>query len=257
MTTRTGAVYAVGRLQVRFPSLGAEKEYVQLTGGDPHTLVQVADLKTVLAQSENRYLARKMCWIFSAPAADVCVIIPRHDSDLDELIDMLEGDDTDIVQALVAVPNLELLDAACAASGLLPVWATQFLSFSMEEFVRSCPAPKGVDSHDSAYEQIIRRLFAQLTQRTDNRGLSDEHRALNYLALRYPPVYHLTWSAAKEGKVLIGVDTLPAHTMTRRIIAVRVVFRDPSTYVHERCQCHVDVTDEFPFLVSPFRPTYD
>jgi hypothetical protein len=260
MTTRmatSGPVYAVGRIQARFPSLGVEKEYAQLTGGDPHALVQVADLKTALTQSENRYLARKMCWIFSVHTADVCVIIPRYDSDLDELINMLESDDTDIVQALVAAPNLELPDAACAASGLPPVWQTQLLSFAMEEFVRSLPAPAGVDSSDSVYGQIIRRLFAQLTQRTNNRGLSDEHRALNYLALRYPPVYHLTWSAAQEGKALIGVDTRPAHTTTRRVVAVRVAFRHASTHVHERYHCHVDITDEFPFLVSPLTLTYD
>ena len=57
--------YALGLVEPRFSSLGIEKEVAQVAGrqepGD-HTSRQV--LRSVLADPANRYLARRMCWMF-------------------------------------------------------------------------------------------------------------------------------------------------------------------------------------------------
>src|SRR5262245_34558231 len=63
VTMGAGFAYGVGRLSSRFPSLGAEREYAQLAGGDPDAIVRTADLKETLSKEQNRYLARQMCWV--------------------------------------------------------------------------------------------------------------------------------------------------------------------------------------------------
>jgi len=255
-----GYVYAVGRLHARFPSLGAEREYAQLTGADPDAVVHTGQLKDALAVAEHRYLARQMCWVFSGPTADACAVVARDERDLDELIDTLV-DDEQVVQALVGSPAGTLSPSPCLAAGLAVMWPDQLLSFSLDEFLDALPGPdegkppKGKDAEP--WRQTARSLFDHLTRRSENRGLTDEHRAMNYMALRYPQVYHLIFNAQREGKALIGVEPRLAAGGDRRLVDVRFVLRHANTHVVERYFCRVDTTDVFPFLTNPLTLTYD
>jgi hypothetical protein len=50
-------VYALGRIEPRFPRLSVEKEYAQATGrAETAGLTDRQALQTVLSQPENRYL---------------------------------------------------------------------------------------------------------------------------------------------------------------------------------------------------------
>ena len=57
----------------------------------------------------------------------------------------------------------------------------------------AAPCKKGAAGVDQrrVYEQNLDRLFKKLGQNADNRGDTDELRALNYLAARYRPLYEL------------------------------------------------------------------
>jgi PatG C-terminal len=257
--TAGGFVYAVGRLQARFPTLGVEREYAQVADTPPEAPVRSGQLKDVLSAPEHRYLARQLCWVFKGPAGDACTVIPREDNDLAELIDLLAPEEEQVVQALVGSPAASVSPTPCLAAGLPAAWPEQVLSFTMDEFTEALPrgehgeGPTEGDGLRSAAEYV----FAQLTQRADNRGLTDEHRALNYLALRYPAIYHLAAQAMGEGKTLIGVDAHPVQSGDRRVVAVRPVFRHAKTHVVERYYCPVDVTDLFPLLTGALTQTYD
>jgi hypothetical protein len=256
----SGYVYAVGRLQARFPSLGVEKEYAQLTGADPDAVVRVGHLKDSLAGAENRYLARHMCWVFTGITTDACAIIPRDGGDIDELIDTLT-DDEQAVQALVGSPAYTSVASRCVPPGLAAVTPDQLLSFGLDEFVDALPVPddgkvpRGKDAE--AWRQAARGLFRHLTQRAANRGLTDEHRAMNYLALRYPQIYHLTFNAQRDGKALVAVEPRRAPAGERRMVDVRFVLRHAGSHVVERYVCRVDVTDVFPFLTSQLTLSYE
>ena len=83
------------------------------------------------------------------------------------------------------------------------------------------------------------------------------HRARNYVALRYPAVYRIAQQALADGKDFMGVEARPAPSSDRRLISIRLIFRDRRTQILERYSCTVDVTGEFCFLAAPLSPTWD
>jgi hypothetical protein len=251
-------VYAVGRLRAEFPDTGVAHEFAQLTGVDSRAMVQTEDLKNALSRPESRYLAKHVCWVFNGPGGgDVCTVHPRDRDDLDELLDLLADDDEDVVEALVGSPVAPTLVSSCTVQGLPAVTPDQVLRFTFDEFVRAMPVPQLEADEEDAYRKVVRRVFAQLTRRAGNLGVSDEHRALNMLALRYPQLYHLAFRVLRDGKALVGVDARSDIAAGRRVVAVRLVFRDARSHLVERYHCTVDVTELFPFLTSSLSQTFD
>ena len=54
-------IYALGRIEARFPSISVEKEFAQVTGRDKTSgLTDRQAFHAVLAKSENRYLVRQL-----------------------------------------------------------------------------------------------------------------------------------------------------------------------------------------------------
>jgi hypothetical protein len=261
VATPVGFAYGLGRLSVRFPSLGAQQHYAQLVGGDPDAIIRTADLKETLSKEQNRYLARQMCWVFSGTGADGFLVIPRDGEDVKELLDALTTNNS-TMHVVVGSPASPLLNAGeCLSSGLPAIHPDQLLVFTREAFFSALPPPnadaqaKGKDL--DVWNRTTAGLFDHLTRRAGNRCLLDEHRAMNYLALHYPQIYHLAFTEQTGGAPLIGVDARPVQVDDRRILEVRFVFRQTHTHVVHRYMCHVDVTDLFPFLTSSLTLTFD
>jgi hypothetical protein len=92
----------------------------------------------------------------------------------------------------------------------------------------------------------------------DNAGATDEHRALNYLAVRYPAVYAMTADAHGRNFSLTAVDVRPSRLGgVRRIVDVIFSYTNRQTDVPEKHFVRVDVTEEFPFLVTRMSPYYE
>jgi hypothetical protein len=294
-----GPILAVGRLRATFPSLGHQREFADAAHIDPDAAVTSSDFKEVLSLDEHRYLARQVCWTFTVLGSDVCLVVPRDDADLDEMMDTLVAEDDGTVQALVGEPATGGRSVpGCRDVDLPMVAPVQLHSFTLDEFAeamaahydataatlastRSETSPSGegtTDTEDADTEQptgngdntasggvssnprwrsSVRDLFHRLTGRGDATGFSDEDRARNYLALKDPAVYALTWNARNHGQHLIDVGTRRSDRGGRRRVAVRFTFRDRQTHLVERYQCHVDTTDLFCFKATPLTPTYD
>src|SRR5687768_1669486 len=59
-------VYALGRVEPRFPRLSVEKELAQATGrAETAGLTDREALHKVLSERRNRYLARQLCWVLT------------------------------------------------------------------------------------------------------------------------------------------------------------------------------------------------
>ena len=59
-------VYAIGRIEARFPNLAAEKEFAQATGRtDTAGKTDQQTFHAVLSKRENRYLVRQLCWVLT------------------------------------------------------------------------------------------------------------------------------------------------------------------------------------------------
>jgi hypothetical protein len=94
-------------------------------------------------------------------------------------------------------------------------------------------------------------------QMTDNAGATEEHRALNYLAVRYQAIYANAADAFARNASLTAVDVQSSPLSgTRQVVDVIFTYTNRNTDVDEKCFVRVDVTDEFPFLVSKLSPYY-
>ena len=95
-------------------------------------------------------------------------------------------------------------------------------------------------------------------QLTDNAGAADEHRALNYLVMRYPAIYAKAADQFALDSSLTAVDVRPSPlTGTRKIVDVIFAYTNRNTDFTEKFCVRVDVTEEFPFLVTKLSPYFD
>jgi hypothetical protein len=260
-------VYAIGRLSPQFGSIGVEKEFAQATEGRLQSdQLDVGALRWVLDNPEDAYLGRHLCWVFTCQGVDTFTVMPRDDVDVTRLAKALSATE-DVMHAIVGKTIPSPNDSPCAATGLPTVQADQVLAFTLKEF-----AGKLLDSRASTteassaeeseadraeFEAIVRGVLLRLTRGTASPGFTEEDRARNYVAMRYPAIYHAVSLAQLDGKVLVGVDAQHSHSAVRRLVTVRLILRDPRTDITERYQCQVDVTELFPFLVTGLQPAYE
>jgi hypothetical protein len=81
-------IYALGRIEPRFPSLSLEKEFAQATGrAETVNLTDRQTLRKVL--KENRYLVRQLCWVMTIAGLDTYIVVPRDPADLNLLVEAL------------------------------------------------------------------------------------------------------------------------------------------------------------------------
>lgn len=257
-------VYALGRIEPQFPSLSIEKELDQaVAAGDGdygRELTERERLSSALRERDNRYLARSLCWVLAIEGLDTYILVPRDPADLDLLVDAYRAepreDDLDAVIGTlgpIAPPDM------CGGIGLPIVVFDQLYSFDRRTLIESIPRPDSVPERRAArFRRVADELFGQLLQVADNAGAIDEHRAINYLMVRYPRIYGVTAELFERNLVFTGVDVTPsALGGARSIVEVVFSYRHRETDVVERQFARVDVTEEFPFLVTKMGPYFD
>lgn len=251
-------VYAIGTVEPRFPSLAVEKEFAQVTGrAETAGLTDRQALHEVLSERSNRYLARQLCWVLTVEGLETYVLVPRDPGDLDLLIETLRPNprptDVDVVigvRAGICPPEL------CNGLMVPMVVYDQIYSFDVDSFVEAIPQPEGADAEQFRVvaEEVLYRVF----QMADNAGATDEHRALNYLSMRYPAIYARAAEAYGDNASLTGVEVRASRlSMVRRIVDVIFSYTHRQTDVTERYFVRVDVTEAFPFLVTKLTPYYE
>ena len=251
-------VYAIGRIEPRFPRLSVEKELAQVTGqADAAGLTDRQALQRILSERQNRYLARQLCWVLSVEGLETYLLYPRDFSDLDLLIEAVRATpsplDLDVIigtRGSIASPEL--------CNGLIVpiVVFDQIYSFDREALIKGIPRPEKVPAEE--FTATAEELFDRIMQLTDNAGSTDEHRALNYLAVRYPAIYANAAEAFGRNESLTAVETrFSPLSGTRKIVDVIFAYTNRNTDVTEQFFVRVDVTEEFPFLVTKMSPYYD
>ena len=132
----------------------------------------------------------------------------------------------------------------------------QLYSFDRDTLIKAIPKP---DSKTSAkdFAPVAAELFDRVVQIADNAGATDEHRALNYLAVRYQAIYAKAGEHFAQNSSLTGVDVQSsALSGVRNVLDVIFTYTNRNTDVDDQCFVRVDVTDEFPFLVTKLSPYY-
>jgi hypothetical protein len=251
-------VYAIGQVTYNYPSLGVEKECVQaLRRIDTVGKTDQQAIYALVSQRENRYLARQLCWVMSIQGLETYLLRPRDPADFDLLVETIRPvrstDDLDVVVGLrgpVAPPEY------CNGLMLPIVMFDQVYSFTREELVRSIPRPG--KKTEEEFGPAAKAVLEAVMQMADNAGATDEHRVLNYLVTRSSDIFSRVAEQFDRDFSLSGVNVYPSRlSSTRRIVDVVLAFNNRNTDFGEKYFVRVDVTEEFPFLVTKLAPYFD
>lgn len=139
-------VYAIGRVEARFPNLAAEKEFAQATGRtETAGKTDQQAFHTVLSQRQNRYLARQLCWVLTIQGLETYLLQPRDPADIDLLVDAIRPapapNDIDVVIGLrgpIAPPQM------CNGLMVPIVVFDQIYSFGRDALIKAIPKPEKI-----------------------------------------------------------------------------------------------------------------
>ncbi len=132
----------------------------------------------------------------------------------------------------------------------------QIYSFDTNSLFASILRPK--EAKADQFKAAAKEVFGSVIRMTDNAGAMDEHRALNYLAVRYPALYTTVADAHAGNASLSAVEVQSSRLSgTRRIMEVIFSFAHRTTGVVEKHSVLVDVTEQFPFLVPRMSRYFD
>jgi hypothetical protein len=251
-------IYAVGRIEARFPSISVEKEFAQAIGRtETKAMTDRQTLQAVLSKPENRYLVRQLCWVMSIEGLETYILVPRDPADYNLLVEALRPTpqpwDLDVVIGVkgpIAQPTM------CNGLVVPIVGFDQVYSFDRETLIKAIPRPDKTSAKEFA--PAAEELFDRILQMADNAGATSGDRALNYLAVRYPAIYANAAEAFGRNFSLTGVHVHPSPLRgTRNVVDVVFTYTNRSSDVNEKFSVRVDVTDEFPFLMTKLSPYYD
>jgi hypothetical protein len=235
-----------------------EKEFAQATGrAGTAGLTDRQALHRVLSQAQNRYLVRQLCWVLTIEGLETYILQPRDPVEFAQLVEALRPTpsplDVDVVIGVrgpIAPPEL------CNGLMVPIVLFDQLYAFDREALVKAIPKPEKISAKQ--FETASTELFERILQIADNAGATDEHRALNYCALRYPAIYATAADAYGRDCALTAVEVRPSPLSgVRKVVDVIFVYTHRQTDVTDKFFCRVDVTEEFPFLVTKLSPYYD
>ena len=185
------------------------------------------------------------------------ILIPRDPADLDLLIDALRPEPSPMDLDCVMGVRGPIASAEMCNGLMVPIVVfDQIYSFDRDSLIKAIPRPEKVS--EKAFSPVAVELFDRIMQMTDNAGATDEHRALNYCALRYQAIYASAADAFARDASLSAVDVRPSPLSgTRNIVDVIFSYTNRNTDVTEKFSASVDVTGEFPYLVRKLSPYYD
>jgi hypothetical protein len=256
-TATASYVYALGQIEARFPRPSVEKEMAQATGrAETAGRTDQQAFHQVLSQRENRYLARQMCWVLTVQGLETYILALRDPADFDLLIGAIEPHESPRTSTVIGVRGPIAPPDYCNGLMVPIVVFDQLYTFSRDALIEAIPRPEQIPARQ--FGAASRELFDRIMQMTDNAGSTDEHRALNYLAVRYPAIYARAAQFFAEGSSLSAVDVRPSPLSgTRKIVDVIFSYTNRSTDYTEKHFVRCDVTDEFPFLLTKLSPYYD
>ncbi len=250
-------VYAIGRIEARFPRLSVEKEFAQAAGrADTAGQTDQQAFHRVLSAPENRYLARQVCWVLTIQGMETYLLTPRDPADLDLLVRAIRPQPGPLdLDAVIGVRGPIAPPDYCNGLMVPIVVFDQIYSFDRDALIKAIPRPE--KTTEKQFEPAANEVLDRILHMTDNAGATDENRALNYLAMRYPGIYAKAAEEFGRDFSLTAVNVLTsALSGTRKMVDVVFSYTNRNTDFMEQFFVRADVTEEFPFLVAKIAPYY-
>ena len=260
---KSGYVYAIGRIRPFFPTLDVEKEYKQLITKEiaANSKNEDALLRNVL--TENPFLARAMGWAFLIENVNTYVLGPRTERELNQFVKSIPLEPPTEVTFDVIVGALDPAVTRGLGDGSLPgVTVDNTVQMQLSGLVAKvieALQDQGVSPLPTSAQ--ITTVFNDLLQLADNTGDADEHRALNYVSVCYPDIYGTPSPGGPDTPAtsfFSGAEARPSPLGGgRSIIDVILSYTNPTTGLVTKNYTSVDVTGEFPFLVTPYQRYFE
>lgn len=251
-------IYAIGRVEARFPSISVEKEFAQVLGRvDSNGQTDREAFYQILSDPHNLYLARLLCWVMKISGVDTYIIAPRNPADFGLLVESVRpAPDPGLLDAVIGTKGPVAPPEVCNGLTLPVVFFDHMYSFDRDSLLKTVPKPDNVDSDNfsNTAAEVLDRILAS----TDNAGATDQDRALNYLVLRDRGIYARTADCFSRGFALTGIEVRPWRlSAARKIVEVILSFTQRSNEFSEKYSARVDVNNEFPFLSAKMAPYYE
>jgi hypothetical protein len=261
-STRPLYVFAIGKIGFRFPNRSVEMELYQAIGQIPKDESKglskhEIDFKT-LTDPNYRYIARQLCWTLSIENLETYILLAKDPLDIDRLAQALRPN-PDVGDIDVIIGTLGPISPPEFCNGLMlpTVMVDQVYSFDRDELLKSIPRKDGLN--EKQFKKTSAEIFNKIIQIADNAGSTDDHRAVNYLAVRYDEIYNTTQRMQDDNYILTRIEVHPSRLSGSRKV-VNVVFTYEN-YINRSAArqyfVRVDVTEEFPFLISPMQEGFE
>ena len=152
--TAPSFVYAIGRIEPRFPRPDVEKEFAQAVGrAETVGLSDRQATQDVLSQRQNRYLARQLCWVMTIEGLETYILMPRDPADLDLLVDALRPEPSPMDLDCVVGVRGPIAPAEMCNGLMVPIVVfDQIYSFDRDSLIKAIPRPEKI---------VARRTFPQ------------------------------------------------------------------------------------------------
>jgi len=290
-------IYAVGTVKIHFPNTGLHREFYQVLANAGIKREGKSDEELLYAllthkpsptdestptkiNSEYLYIAQSVCWILLMNGMDTYQLYARLDTDFYSLVASLAPTKSEdmAVQPLPSKINLVVGSGTrlsptphCSRLDLPTVVLDRFLCITLKHFAKQIiaqwPSPEeaaatgvscvGTQNPTPATLALVERLIMALLRECNNIGATDEYRALTYLVMSYPPLYHTSCLQVQANMSFPTVQPRLCPQIGHRI-SIELIFTyvNQSTNVPLRFVARVDATDKFPFVVDPLQPYY-
>lgn len=251
-------IFAIGQVRLRFPSASIEKEFAQTVASeDTARLTDDAVLYNVV--KDNPYLANEVCWVLSVDGVETYLLVARDHLIQQQLVEAIKPSegrlDTDVI-----IGSRGPMAPAEMCNGLVVpiVLVDRMYSFQKPELLAALTKPTDSTMSDDEFRRSSDSLFDRIQQLADNVGATDEHRAVNYLAVRYPQIYTHTAEMYARSFSLTRVEVQPSRMAgVRKLVNVIITYTNRNTDIEEKFRVRVDVTEKYPFLEKRLAPFFD
>ena len=249
-------VYVLGQVEARFPNRSIEKEFVQIIERSKSAnLDHQQAFHSVLSQPENRYLARKLSWVLTKEGVPIYILLPTGPEDLDILLEAIRPSACPLDRQVVVGRKGPVAPPEMCGLEVPMVLVDQLYSLEYGDFIKTI-SPESIS--DERFKAAAEDMFRRMMQMADNTGSTDKHRALNYLSVRYLAIYSTAAEKLENSFSLTSAEAIPSRLSdSRKIISVVFSFTNRETGIMEKYFVRVDVTEEFPFIVTKMAPYYD
>lgn len=252
-------VYVLGKIQTKFPSLGIKKEYFQAVERlDTAGRTDYEVMKTVISNKENQYLLKHIRWILTMEGIEIYNLKPSNPTDFNLLAESLTSPSSTDVNVVIGTCGSESTSNMHQDHKLPIVHFDQIYSINLNTLMKTLPKPRDKAKEGKDYSAKSEELLHRIMQMSDNVGAIDEHRALNYLAARYPACYEKTVEMHHKDFSLSAIEVKTSRlSRSRKILDCIFTYTNRKTDINEKWFCRVDSTELFPFLVTSLSPYYD